>query len=161
MPVPFRTLGALLAPWLALAPARAAEPVGAETCKVCHPAAYDLWRESAHARAWLVLPERSRSDARCTTCHAPEGARGQAGVTCESCHGNGQLYSLPFVMRDRELARALGLQDPGEKTCLRCHDEASPSLTRFDYARKLPLVEHGRADREARKAAARPAPAGR
>src|SRR6266508_3402318 len=106
--VPYRTLGTLLASWLALAPAGAAEPVGAETC--------------------------------------------------ESCHGNGHLYSLPFVMRDRELARALGLLDPGEKTCLRCHDESSPSLSRFDYARKLPLVAHGRADREARRAAARPAP---
>jgi formate-dependent nitrite reductase cytochrome c552 subunit len=159
VPVPFRTLGALLLTWLALAPARAAEPVGAETCKVCHPAAYEIWRESAHARAWLVLPERSRNDVRCTACHAPEGATAQAGVSCETCHGNGQLYSPPFVMRDRELARALGLLDAGEKTCLRCHDDSSPSLTRFDYSRKLPLVEHGRADREASRAAgARPAP---
>ncbi len=158
MTVPYRTLGTLLASWLALAPAGAAEPVGAETCRVCHPAAFEIWRESGHARAFLVLPEKSRADARCTACHAAEGSRGQAGVTCESCHGNGQLYSLPFVMRDRELARALGLLDPGQKSCLRCHDDSSPSLSRFDYARKLPLVEHGRADREARRAAARPAP---
>ena len=158
MTVPYRTLGTLLVSWLALAPAGAAEPVGAETCRVCHPAAFEIWRESAHARAFLVLPERSRADARCIACHAAEGSQRQAGVTCESCHGNGQLYSLPFVMRDRELARALGLLDPGEKSCLRCHDESSPSLSRFDYARKLPLVEHGRAEREARRAAARPAP---
>jgi hypothetical protein len=162
--VPIRTLALLLAAsGLRPAPARAADPVGAETCKACHPAAFEVWRESAHARAWQVLPERSRSDARCTVCHAPEGTKGPAGVTCESCHGNGQLYSLSYVMRDRELARALGLLDAGEKTCLRCHDESSPSLTPFDYARKLPLVRHGEADREARRAAAargaRPGPA--
>jgi hypothetical protein len=153
--VPLRILGVLVAvSWLTPAPVRAADAVGAETCKVCHPGAWEAWRESAHARAWLSLPERSRADARCTACHAPEGTRGQPGVTCESCHGNGQLYSLPFVMRDRELARALGLQEVGERTCLRCHDESSPSLTRFEYGRRLPLIQHGEADRQARRAAA-------
>jgi hypothetical protein len=155
VPVPFRTAGLLLAASLLPAgPARPAEPVGVETCKACHPGAWEAWRESAHARAWQSLPERSRNDPRCTTCHAPEGSKGTAGVSCETCHGNGQLYSLPYVMRDRELARALGLLDVGERTCVRCHDESSPSLSRFDYARKLPLVQHGEADRQARRAAA-------
>jgi len=140
---------------LLLAPAgvRAAEPIGAESCKACHPGAYDAWRESGHARALSSLPEKSRADARCTVCHAPEGAKAQAGVSCESCHGNGQLYARRYVMRDRELARALGLQDVGEKSCLRCHDESTPSVTRFDYTRKLPLIQHGEADRAARRAA--------
>ena len=135
---------------------RAADPVGAETCKACHPAAFEIWRESAHARAQASLPERSRSDARCNGCHAPEP--GQAGVSCEACHGNGGLYARPYVMRDRELARALGLVDPGERTCQRCHDESAPSLSRFDYARKLPLVRHAEAEREARRTPAPPAP---
>jgi len=141
---------------LLLAPlaARAAEPLGAETCKACHPAAYEIWRESGHARAFTSLPEKTRADARCTVCHAPEGAKGQGGVSCESCHGNGQLYARRYVMRDRELARALGLLEVGEKGCLRCHDESTPSVGRFDYARKLPLIQHGEADREARRAAA-------
>lgn len=156
MPVRFRSVAALLAAqWLSSAPARAADAVGADACKPCHPGAWEAWRDSAHARAWQSLPEKSRSDARCTACHAPEGASGaQGGVTCQSCHGNGQLYSLSYVMRDRELARALGLQDAGEKTCLRCHDESSPSLTRFEYARKVPLIQHGQADRDARRAVA-------
>jgi len=140
----------LLAPLLA----PAAEPLGAETCKACHPAAYEIWRESGHARALTSLPEKSRADARCTVCHAPEGQKGQGGVSCESCHGHGQLYARRYVMRDRELARALGLLDVGEKSCQRCHDESTPSVGRFDYARKLPLIQHGEADREARRAAA-------
>jgi hypothetical protein len=45
-------------------------------------------------------------------------------------------------MRDAELARAVGLADPGEKTCLGCHTESTPSLGRFDYARKLRLIAH-------------------
>ena len=153
MPVPrLHALWVLLL--LAPAPGGAADPVGAETCKACHPAAWEVWKESGHARAQASLPERSRADPRCTACHAPEGTKGQAGVGCESCHGNGQLYARRYVMRDRELARALGLLDVGEKTCLRCHDESTPSVGRFDYARKLPLVQHGEAERQARRAAA-------
>jgi hypothetical protein len=38
---------------LAAAPAlaRAADLVGPETCKACHPAAYESWRNGPHARA--------------------------------------------------------------------------------------------------------------
>jgi hypothetical protein len=133
--------------------ARAHEPIGAETCKACHPAAYEIWRETPHARAHASLPERQRGDPRCTGCHAPLGERA-AGVSCEACHGNGQLYARRYVMRDRELSRALGLLPSTEKGCLACHGESAPSLSRFDYARKLPLIQHGEADREARRAAA-------
>jgi hypothetical protein len=60
-------------------------------------------------------------------------------------------------MRDAELARALGLVDPGEKTCAACHTESTPSLVRFEYGRKLPLIRHWE---EKPPAAARP-PAGK
>jgi hypothetical protein len=139
----------LLAPLAGLS----ADPVGPETCKACHPVAYEIWHASSHARAQVALPERSRTDARCSACHAPEAARTQVGVGCEACHGNGQSYAHRYVMRDRELARALGLQEVGERTCVRCHDDSAPSLARFDYTRKLPIIQHGEADREARRAA--------
>jgi hypothetical protein len=136
-------LVALLAA-LAVPPAvRAADRVGPETCKACHPAAYEAWRVSPHARARDVLPERSRSDKRCLGCHAPDLDEGiSAGVSCEACHGPGRVYSAPYVMRDAELARAVGLADPGEKTCAGCHTDSTPSLVRFEYARKLPLIQH-------------------
>ncbi|HEX8909445.1 MAG TPA: multiheme c-type cytochrome [Anaeromyxobacteraceae bacterium] len=141
---------------LALVPALAAgaDQVGAETCKACHPAAYEAWRDGPHARALATLTPAQRADRRCTVCHAPDLDRGVSGVTCETCHGGGRLYARSYVMRDRELARAVGLVDPGERSCRACHTESAPGLTRFDYARKLQLIEHGgdRAGRGARRA---------
>lgn len=135
------TLGlVLLAPSLS----HAGDKVGPEACRACHPSAYEAWRAGPHARARESLPERSRNDARCLSCHAPDADDGLSGVSCESCHGGGRLYSAPYVMRDPELARALGLEDPGEKTCLACHTESTPSLVAFEYARKVALIAHGR-----------------
>jgi hypothetical protein len=116
--------------------------VGPETCKACHPGAHAAWREGPHARAYDILPERSRKDPRCLGCHAPDLELGLAGVTCEACHGPGAAYSARYVMRDAELARAVGLVDPGERTCLACHTESTPSLEKFDYAAKLRLIAH-------------------
>lgn len=132
-------IAAVLAPALALA----GDLVGPETCKACHPAAYAAWRTGPHARALEGLPERSRADRRCLSCHSPAQEAGQAGVGCEACHGPGRLYAASYVMRDAELARALGLVVPGEKGCLACHTEATPSLQRFDFARKVKLIWHG------------------
>ena len=130
---------------------RGADAIGAETCKACHPAAYAAWRAGPHARAHESVPQAQRGDARCAGCHAPGGGGGTPGVSCETCHGPGRLYAHAYVMRDRELARAVGLVDPGEKTCTGCHTESTPSLGRFEYARKLPLIDHWTADRQARR----------
>jgi hypothetical protein len=143
------TLVLVAAPALAGAAASAFPVVGPESCKACHPAAYEAWRTGPHARAFDSLPERSRKDKRCLSCHAPLADEGAVAVGCESCHGAGGAYSAPYVMRDPELARAVGLVDPGEKGCAACHNESTPSLTKFDYARKLPLIEHGKAERAA------------
>ncbi len=150
--------------WLLLAVclpalASAAERVGSETCKSCHAAAYDAWRASAHAKAAEALSPAQREDPRCTHCHAPDLARAlqdsyamgrepgaaphaEGGVTCEACHGAGQYYSPSYVMRDAELARAVGLVDPGQKSCLACHTADSPSLLPFDFASKVKLIDH-------------------
>ncbi len=154
-----RPLAAPLAA-LALALPAAARPqamLGPDSCKPCHAAAYESWRDGPHARALESLPEASRKDARCTSCHAPDLDKGVAAVSCETCHGPGQAYAARYVMRDAELARAVGLVDPGEKTCLACHTDSAPSLTRFDYARKVAVIAHGEADRASRSGeAARP-----
>jgi len=135
---------ALLAVVVAAVPAAVAagDAVGSETCKACHPAAYEIWKVSPHARARDILPERHRNDAHCLACHAPQADDGFSGVGCEACHGPGRLYTARYVMRDAELARALGLVDPGEKACLACHTDSTPSLVRFEYARKVALIQH-------------------
>ncbi|HET8541964.1 MAG TPA: multiheme c-type cytochrome [Anaeromyxobacter sp.] len=135
---------AVLLAVLAPSSPHAGDKVGPEACKACHPSAYEAWRASPHARAREALPERSRDEARCLSCHAPDAEDGLAGVSCEACHGGGRLYAAPYVMRDDELARALGLVDPGEKTCLACHTESTPSLVKFEYERKVALIEHGK-----------------
>ena len=149
-------LAVLALPGAALA---ASDRVGPEACKACHPAAYDVWRAGPHARALEALPADRRADERCRSCHAPDAGDGIAGVSCEACHGPGRLYAVPHVMRDPELARALGLVDPGAKSCLACHTDSTPSLVPFQPARKLPLVDHWTAERSARAAAKDAAPA--
>lgn len=159
--VPIRPAPLVVAALAALAAAptspAAGDKVGPDTCKACHPAAFEAWRNGPHARARESLGERHARDVRCLSCHAPDAEDGLAGVSCEACHGPGRVYSASYVMRDPELARLVGLVDPGERTCAACHTETTPSLVRFDYARKLPLIRHWD-DPAPAAPAARPAP---
>jgi len=124
--------------------ARAADRVGSESCKSCHQIAYETWQASPHAKAASSLSPAQREDQRCAHCHSPELARVategassdhnastrsqvEAGVACESCHGAGQYYTPSYVMRDSELVRAVGLVDPGQKSCLVCHTSDAPA----------------------------------
>ncbi|MGA9524143.1 MAG: multiheme c-type cytochrome [Myxococcaceae bacterium] len=139
-------------------PVAAADFMGAESCKACHPEAYAAWRTSKHARAYETLSPQQKKDARCVSCHAPDlRVQGVAGVTCETCHGGGQYYSPEYVMKDPELARLVGLIDPSEKQCRSCHDASSPSIHAFEFGDKLKLIDHWSAER-ARRAAPPPPP---
>lgn len=133
-----------------------AELVGPEACKGCHPAAYETWRQSKHARALDSLSPPQQKDARCLSCHAPSlREQGVEHVTCETCHGGGQYYASSFVMKDPELSRMVGLVDPSERACRACHDASSPSLRPFDFVEKLKLVDHWTAERQQRARAAK------
>lgn len=139
--------------------ATAADFVGPESCKGCHPAAYEAWQQSKHARAMDSLSDAQKKDARCLTCHAPDQAeQGVAHVTCETCHGGGQYYSPNYVMKDAELARLVGLVDPSEKQCRTCHDASSPSLRPFDFKESLKAIDHWSADRAGKNARAQATP---
>jgi formate-dependent nitrite reductase cytochrome c552 subunit len=131
----------------------AAGYVGSESCKTCHEAAYETWLAGPHARATASLTGKAANDGRCLSCHAPEQAKAVAAVGCEICHGPGQYYAPTYVMKDPELARLVGLEDPGEKSCRVCHDASSPSLRPFDYKAKLPLIDHWTAETQKREAA--------
>lgn len=139
--------------------ALAGDFLGPESCKACHPDAYTAWKASKHARAKDSLSPQQQKDSRCTSCHSPNEADQQvAQITCETCHGGGQNYSTSYVMKDPELARLVGLQDPSEKSCRNCHDASSPSLRPFDFVEKLKLIDHWSVEREKRAAATQTAP---
>ena len=127
---------------------------GAESCKSCHAAAYAAWSKTAHARSAETLSPEQRRQALCVACHSPSASASSGvvqSVSCESCHGAGQFYSPEYVMKDPELARAVGLVEIDPKTsCLVCHTDSSPSLTKFDVEKKLATVDHWTAERAKR-----------
>jgi hypothetical protein len=132
----------ILIAWGLPALVAAGDLVGPDTCKACHPAEWSSWKDGPHARAAESLPPERRSDKRCLSCHSPGAEAGMTGVGCEACHGPGRRYAVSYVMRDAELARAVGLADPGGRACLGCHTESTPSLGTFDPARKLKQLAH-------------------
>jgi hypothetical protein len=121
---------------------QAFENVGAQNCKTCHQAEYQQWSAGPHARTLDPLDEQQRADQRCLKCHALQTAGKFEPVSCEACHGGGEYYVHKEIKLDHELARASGLQDPDEKTCLRCHTGHSPALKPFVYAEALKRIEH-------------------
>lgn len=140
---------------LASAAGQAADFTGPESCKACHAQAYDAWKQSKHARARDSLSAQQQKDARCLSCHAPNSAdQNVSNVSCETCHGGGQFYASTYVMKDAELVRLVGLQDPSEKSCRTCHDASSPSLRPFDFVEKLKSIDHWTAERARRAEAA-------
>lgn len=125
---------------------------GSESCAACHTREHEVWRSSAHARAWLTL-ERAEAGPRygwpvthqpdCVTCHAtgyglvsgfvsPEDTPDLAGVGCEACHGPGAGHAAD--PRNRRLGR---VQDGA---CIVCHDfEQSPG---FDHGARWKRIAH-------------------
>jgi len=139
---------------LCSAAALAADFLGPESCKACHPDAYAAWSTSKHARSFESLTRDQQRDPRCVACHAPNLTEQKVGaVSCETCHGAGQYYVPSYVMKDPELARLVGLLDPGERSCKSCHDASSPSLKPFDFTAKLKAMDHWSASRTRRAAA--------
>jgi len=145
-------LAGALAQGAAAAELAGAELVGPESCKACHPDAFAAWLQSKHARSIESLSEMQRKDARCLSCHSPDLQDHRVeSVSCETCHGGGQYYAARYVMKDEELVRLVGLQDPSEKGCRSCHDASSPSLRPFDFEAKLKLIDHWTAERQRRE----------
>ena len=161
------------------ASALSADWVGPQTCAACHPKAYESWSAGPHAHAASSLTEAERRQPACLHCHAPELSLAPAeadrpansaggaevwqrpplqaqrdGITCEACHGAGEYYASDYVMRDAELARAVGLRDPGAGSCLGCHLPDAPSLSPFDFKAKVQLIDHWTQEKAARHPAA-------
>ncbi len=123
--------------------AHAGDYIGARRCKGCHETQYAQWKKTPHAKAASSLSAAERRDPRCAACHSTSARDGLEGVQCESCHGAGRHYWPENIMRDRGLARAVGLTSGKERvTCNRCHTADSPRLRPFDIAAALKKVVH-------------------
>ncbi len=127
--------------------------VGAGRCASCHPAAFSVWKKTAHARAYQALVERGRQfDVACIGCHVvgyekPGGAcsiaevKGRENVQCESCHGPGSLHAKtgdPKLIATRV----------SEATCRACHDPVnSPHFNFHTYLPQILGPGHGQPGR--------------
>jgi hypothetical protein len=144
--------------------------VGAAKCKVCHNAEkkgaqYTKWEESKHSRAYESLAseaalkigkdkgiENPQTSDQCLKCHvtafgAPAEAKAESfdqteGVGCEACHGPGSDYKKMTVMKDLKAAMAAGLVMPTEETCVKCHNQESPTYKEFKFAEFSKIIAH-------------------
>lgn len=118
--------------------------IGSAACGACHPGELAAWQATPHARTRERFGRteqlRSRPEPRCLACHAtgeaPAGPTIAVEVGCEACHGAGAAYAEADVMRDRPVARALGLSEVSTPVaraavCAPCHLRATRG-TPFD-----------------------------
>lgn len=118
--------------------------VGAATCAGCHSAQAAAWKTEAHARATSDLAANKRQDTRCLGCHASDARAGVYEVQCETCHGAGGNYAKLFIMKDHELARALGLKTGDLSSCRVCHIGHGTRLVPFDAEKAWPSLPHSK-----------------
>ena len=147
--------------------------VGVQSCaKICHKTAKQgeqlkIWEASKHANAYATLATPAAKEIaakmkiadpqkadECLACHTTahgvaadlKGAKfsHEEGVGCEACHGAGSLYKKRTVMKDREKAVAAGLVIPNKETCLKCHNEESPTYKEFDYDARVKTIAHAK-----------------
>ena len=135
-----------IAPSAGVALAERRDWTGSAACGTCHPAELTAWQTTPHAQTRARFP--TRPEGRCLACHgtgeAPAGPAIAVEVGCEACHGAGAAYAEDDVMRDRALARALGLADLATPklraaACAPCHRRPTRG-TPFDPAAPVHAV---------------------
>ena len=121
-----------------------ADYVGSSACRNCHAKKHADWSKTNHAKAARKLSADDKKNILCRKCHftgeANAGSK-RKGVGCEACHGAGQYYIQTPVMKDRELAKAVGLiAKPDLQMCKSCHSENSPMLKKTDLKKMLKKI---------------------
>ncbi|MEE8336266.1 MAG: cytochrome c family protein [Candidatus Neomarinimicrobiota bacterium] len=116
-------------------------PDKAPECVECHvvgfgAGGYEILGESF----WNPDPEDKKA------VKAVKRMENLKNVGCEVCHGAGSAYRKKKVM-DGIYSGTMNAADHGlttvsEKTCLRCHNDRSPSFKSFDYAERSAKIAH-------------------
>jgi hypothetical protein len=136
----------------AAVPADRLSYTGTAACGVCHDAALEQWKKTAHGRALATLEKKGRErDPACVGCHVtgylqPGGttdvrlaATRLRDVGCEACHGAGADHrdAVMATARAASRAREAGEARPGAfrrevpaLVCLGCH---TPDQTGGDF----------------------------
>jgi hypothetical protein len=75
------------------------------------------------------------------------------GIQCESCHGAGGDYAKKDVFeKGPQAAMALGLIEPNEKVCAKCHNPESPTWTgKFDFKEAVKHISHANPKKAGKK----------
>jgi hypothetical protein len=121
--------------------------VGNHVCARCHVKQHKVWIGTKHARTWVMLSSGPAAmvakeagiktaapqyEAFCLRCHGTAAESEpqyraanfhvEEGVQCEHCHGPGENYVKPEIMKDRAKAIKMGLIIPEKpEYCLTCH----------------------------------------
>ncbi|HVU02661.1 MAG TPA: multiheme c-type cytochrome [Polyangiaceae bacterium] len=77
--------------------------IGSEACSTCHDDAFEFWKNTPHARAYVTLQSQHKEfNLDCVSCHVtgyekPGGTtvthvKGLEAVQCEVCHGPGSRH---------------------------------------------------------------------
>jgi hypothetical protein len=124
--------------------------VGAESCRSCHPKAYETWANSSHAHAFHTLEKKGyETNPRCLECHtigymASDGylnaklTANLKDVSCESCHGRGDYHVKFYSKQNTELKNA-GFK---KVNCVGCHNPDNSA--KFELNSYWAKIKHGR-----------------
>ena len=132
-------------------------------------AQYKVWKAGKHAQAFATLgtdkakaiaKEKGIADPQkageCLKCHVTaygvdaaklgKKYKMEDGVGCESCHGAGSKYKSKKVKTGivaGTIERAsVGLIEPNEKVCVKCHNKKSPTFKEFVYKDRAADIAH-------------------
>ena len=118
--------------------------LGVGTCQSCHLDAFEVYRATAHSRAFETLASQFvHRDTNCVGCHVTgyleaggfSGIRARGAridlidVQCEACHGPGSQHN-----RDGSYLELAA------KSCVKCHTGSEDPD--FDFARDWQKIEH-------------------
>ncbi|NUM37141.1 MAG: cytochrome C554 [Candidatus Brocadiae bacterium] len=151
--------------------AQEAEFVGVKKCKMCHNKEslgkqYELWTKEKHSQAYKVLgtpkakelatkmgvKENPQESGKCLKCHVTAynftekrvstKITLEEGISCESCHGAGSLYSKEDIMKKFQAACSKGLNVNPKEVCKKCHNPESPTYKEFNYDKFFKEIAH-------------------
>lgn len=116
-------------------------PDEAPECLECHTVGYGAGGYEVKEAEFWSPAEDDRAGKK-----AAKRMENLKNVGCEICHGPGSMYkkkkTMEAIFTGEVKGVDFGLLDVTEETCLRCHNERSPSFKPFDYATRIKKIAH-------------------